>query len=45
MRKSLTYTNSECSFSIDYPADWDVREGLYWVGSCLCRALSVRRYL
>ena len=27
MRKSLTYTNSEYSFSVDYPADWDVREG------------------
>ncbi len=28
MRKSLTYTNSEYSFSVDYPADWDVREDL-----------------
>ncbi len=28
MRKSLTYTNSEYSFSVDYPADWDVKEGV-----------------
>lgn len=28
MRKSLTYTNSEYGFSVDYPADWEVREDL-----------------
>ena len=28
MRKSQTYTNSEYGFSVDYPADWDVREGV-----------------
>ncbi len=31
MRKSLTYTNSEYSFSAGYPADWDVREDLIGV--------------
>lgn len=28
MRKSLTYTNSEFGFSVDYPADWGIREDL-----------------
>ena len=28
VRKSLPYTNSEYGFSVDYPADWDVREGV-----------------
>lgn len=28
MRKSQTYTNSEFGFSVDYPADWGVREDL-----------------
>ena len=28
MRKSLTYINSKYNFSVDYPADWDVREDL-----------------
>jgi hypothetical protein len=28
MRKSLTYTNSEYSFSVNYPVDWNVKEDL-----------------
>ena len=28
MKKSQTYTNSEYGFSVNYPADWDAREGI-----------------